>query len=409
MLKKEVKVLMTTVFFIGSLFFLSGCVEDLVEPEYDSFANRTILVYMAADNNLYSNAVQNINDMLSVMDTLSQNKNLIIYIDSPDSVPVLINVHINVHNRCETIKVYEEQNSADGNTLAKVITYVKRRFPAKSYGLLLWSHGSGWLSSEGLSTVSNYYRAPYRNNENGVVVPYYDLDGPSPMTKAFGYDEPENQWMSIADLSKAIPDGLFDFIAFDACFMGSVEVLYSLRNKAQRIIASPYEIISSGFPYKTIIPQLFNNDLLGVCNSFYQYYDNKYGWERTAGISLIETSELDSLALCFKKIVAGKELEISDFNIVNVQRFDRFKIHTTFDLLDFVNEICSDSTMLEEFNKQLERCVIFSKSTSRLMDEINIHSFSGMSVYIPISEYNSRFLNEEYRQTEWSIDTGYGQ
>lgn len=111
----------------------------------------------------------------------------------------------------------------------------------------------------------------------------------------------------------------------------------------------------------------------------------------------------------FKKIVAGKELEISVFDIDNVQRFDIFKIHTTFDLLDFVDDICSDSTMLEEFNKQLERCVIFSKSTSRLMDEINIHSFSGMSVYIPISEYNSRFLNEEYRQTEWSIDTGYGQ
>lgn len=404
-LKKEVKVFMTISIVLGSLFFLSSCVEDLVEPEYDSFADRTILVYMAADNNLYSNAVQNIDDMRSVMDrSLSRNKNLIIYIDSPDSAPVLINVH----NRCDTIKVYEEQNSADGKTLAQVISYVAHRFPAKSYGLLLWSHGSGWLSSEGYSTVLKSYRAPDRDREHVIHVPY-DVDGPSPQTKAFGYDQPEKQWMSIADLSNAIPDGFFDFIAFDACFMGSVEALYPLRNKAEKIIASPYEIVSYGFPYKTIIPQLFNNDLLGVCNSFYQYYDKMNGWERTAGISLIKTSELDSLALCFKKIVAGKESEISAFDIDNVQRFDRFNIHTTFDLLDFVDEICSDSTMLEEFTKQLERCVLYSKSTARLLDEINIHAFCGMSVYIPISLYNSSCLNTDYRKTEWSIYTEYGQ
>ena len=407
MILREVKVLIIATFvFVGSLFFLSSCVEDLIEPEYDSFlADRTILVYMAADNNLYSNAIENINDMKSIMDrSLSQNKNLIIYIDGLDSVPVLINVQ----NRCDTIMVYEEQNSADGRTLAKVISYVKRRFPAKSYGLIMWSHGSGWLSSEGYSTVLKSYRAPDRDRENSMYFPY-DVDVPSPRTKAFGYDQPEKQWMSIADLKNAIPDGLFDFIVFDACFMGSVEVLYSLRNKAENIVASPYEIVSYGFPYKIIIPQLFNNDLLGACNSFYQYYDKKSSWERTAGISIIETSELDSLALCFKKIVAGKESEISVFDIDNVQRFDIFKIHTTFDLLDFVDDICSDTSMLEEFTKQLERCVIFSKSTSRLLDEINVHAFCGMSVYIPISLYNSNCLNADYRQTEWSVYTGYGQ
>ena len=113
MILREVKVLIIATFvFVGSLFFLSSCVEDLIEPEYDSFlADRTILVYMAADNNLYSNAIENINDMRSVMDrSLSHNKNLIIYIDSPDTVSVLINVQ----NRCDTIMVYEEQKSEIG-------------------------------------------------------------------------------------------------------------------------------------------------------------------------------------------------------------------------------------------------------------------------------------------------------
>src|SRR5574344_413799 len=175
MILREVKVLIIATFvFVGSLFFLSSCVEDLIEPEYDSLADRTILVYMAADNNLYSNAIENINDMRSVMDrSLSHNKNLIIYIDSPDTVSVLINVQ----NRCDTIMVYEEQNSADGRTLAKVISYVKRRFPAKSYGLIMWSHGSGWLSSEGYSTVIKSYRVPDRDRENSIYFPY-DVDVP---------------------------------------------------------------------------------------------------------------------------------------------------------------------------------------------------------------------------------------
>ena len=50
--------------------------------------------------------------------------------------------------------------------------------------------------------------------------------------------------MEIDDLAKGLPDDLFDFILFDACYMASVECTYELRNKAEYILASPTETMA---------------------------------------------------------------------------------------------------------------------------------------------------------------------
>jgi hypothetical protein len=43
------------------------------------------------------------------------------------------------------IKQYGQQNSASGEILNAVIQDVITEFPAETYGLVLWSHGTGWL------------------------------------------------------------------------------------------------------------------------------------------------------------------------------------------------------------------------------------------------------------------------
>jgi hypothetical protein len=62
--------------------------------------------------------------------------------------------------------------------------------------------------------------------------------------------------MELADFANAIPYKL-DFIIFDACFMGSVEVCYELKDKAEYIVASPTEILSPGFVYSSMMQHLF--------------------------------------------------------------------------------------------------------------------------------------------------------
>ena len=62
--------------------------------------------------------------------------------------------------------------------------------------------------------------------------------------------------MDLPDLAEVLSPYRFDYILFDACFMGSVEVLYELRHSARYFIASPAEILADGFPYHLILPYL---------------------------------------------------------------------------------------------------------------------------------------------------------
>ena len=55
--------------------------------------------------------------------------------------------------------------------------------------------------------------------------------------------------MELADFASALPlpnHRKWDFILFEGCYMGSVEVAYELKDKTEAIIASPTEIVSPG-------------------------------------------------------------------------------------------------------------------------------------------------------------------
>lgn len=42
--------------------------------------------------------------------------------------------------------------------------------------------------------------------------------------------------MSLQDFASAIPDGQFNFILFEGCFMAGLEVAYELKDKTQYIV-----------------------------------------------------------------------------------------------------------------------------------------------------------------------------
>lgn len=385
----------------GLLFFtvvlmLNSCI---FEDKIDRTIYRTVLVYIGADNNLTNTANSNIYSMNSCISSGMDNYNLLVFVDRKDNVPALLHVH---DFKIDTVAKYPELDSTDPQVMRKVIDEVTQNWKAESYGLVLWSHGTGWLPTNKLHYVASNMGYVQRR---------------APMTKAFAWEDrkdlkPPYTCMELDGLVEAIPDGVFDFIAFDACFMGSVEVLYALRNKADYIISSCYEIVSYGFPYHIVTRDFMNANLIKACNEFHKYYNSMTGWEQMAGISLVETSQLDSLARCFRKVVAENKEKIPEIDISTLQCFDRFNRHVMFDLGDFVDKLEPSRELLAEFRLQLEECVPFKISTpyvfpGDLKDQIKIEKYCGMSVYVPIKWYDEGGLNADYRATEWSIDTDY--
>ena len=100
------------------LFCLVSCEKDDVEPK----KTRTLMVYLAGDNDLSSSLQKNINDMLKGWEK-GFNGNIVIYYDASGAAPKLLTFvegKKGVFEKRE-IKTYEEMNSASSETLRDVI------------------------------------------------------------------------------------------------------------------------------------------------------------------------------------------------------------------------------------------------------------------------------------------------
>jgi len=328
---------------------------------------RTIIVYMAADNQLSDDAWDNLDEMQFVF--AENGVNLIVFIDPSDDLPQMLKIE---RGGYKLVKTYTEFNSADAIHLKQVLNEIISLFPAASYGLVLWSHGSSWLPA-------------------GVQL------------RSFGEDN--GRQMDITALAAALPVK-FDFILFDACLMGSVEALYELRDKADFIIASPTEVISMGFPYEPIIQELIKDqpDLTKVAAAHHDFYDGLPGVYRSASVSLIKTSELEQLAALTGQLVAEQPFDMGLVERTSVQRLDVFEEQYAFDFLDFMEQVFPTAD-LSGLKRQLDKTVLYKAHTPRFLDEFDIHAFCGLSCFIPHPQRSD--LNAFYQQLAWCLDSGF--
>lgn len=205
----------------------------------------TVLLYMAADNNLAEMGRLDINSMESVAQPADLN--LIVQADFPEGAkrykiqqdnseqitsPVLANLG--------TI------NSGDPNTLNSFIKWGFNRYPAQRKMLIIWSHGDSWYKDN-----SGKWICPDDNAQDLISVSGGEL---------------------VLALS-GIPH--LDILLFDACSMQSIEVINEIHSFADYIIGSEDLVPQYGFPYEDIIP-LFNGDFDELLAQIPELYVSSY-------------------------------------------------------------------------------------------------------------------------------------
>jgi len=371
-------------FYFVVLAILTGCQKD--DPQIEGESKRTTLVYMIANNNLDDIGYKNIDNMIAgAAGSTLDDGHLVIYHASAWRNPQLIEIKKNSKGIItkHIIKDYEEQNSVDPVVMYDVIDETIQRFPADSYGLILWSHGSSWLPS----------KRPIEQ-------------------RSFGDDR--GRTMEIYELAKALPDHVFEFLMFDACSMGSIECVYELKDKADYIMASPSEVMAIGYPYDKMIPLFFATplNLDKVAKSFYDFYatyEHPYG-----NIAVTKTSELDELAVICKEIIetAGME-KIYALQTDQIQMLSTLYPHPTrlFDFGQSIKNIAKAEQFIR-FQAQLDKVVVSKYNTpksyaARLANTFDINHFSGLSMYIPQDESQDLInLNAWYKRLNWSKATG---
>jgi hypothetical protein len=374
-------------FLLFTGLVLTSCTsEELIKNP-----SRTLLVYMAADNNLSSFAYDNIKQMLLGAEGDNLNGgNLLVYLDSSSEPPQLFQIKKGLDGKVEKelIRNYDNRNSVSIEVMQSVLAEVfdNEAYRADSYGLLLWSHGTAWLPAD----LNSYLRS---------------------------YGQDKSDFMEIYELQEALGERKFDFIIFDDCYMANVEVAYTLRKNADYILASPTEVLAPGLPYHQIIKYLFSreslpNTLSKAGETFYTFYEEQQAgssYPKSATIALVKTSGLEALSGICREILRGKEETIFELQIANIQLFERLgkPNHSLFDFADYIKQLATDE-QYARFEKALNEVVPYKKTTdiAYYANEgdisgfpIDRERFCGITSYVPQRQLEK--LNNWYKQLDW--------
>ena len=133
------------IIYIIAAALLTACHHHDEEPKYPVMptAHRTIIFYMAGQNDLNSQLQANIESLVAARASIPDSCYVIIFRDSSDKSVIS---RLTLKDGLTTWYEYPENlNSCDSTVMLEVLQRIIRHFPAKHYGLSYGSHATGWV------------------------------------------------------------------------------------------------------------------------------------------------------------------------------------------------------------------------------------------------------------------------
>jgi hypothetical protein len=162
-------------------------------------------------------------------------------------------------------------DSGDPDELIATAKWLFEQYPAERYGLVLWSHGSGWEPSEieeiakeahpaapadstesKERSVAPGSRALFRSTLRSMLKPERRTE------RAILFDDGTGHSLDTIELARvvgAIAETVgqpIELLGMDACLMANLEVAYEVRKAVRYLVASEELVPGHSWPYKEI-------------------------------------------------------------------------------------------------------------------------------------------------------------
>lgn len=371
---------------------LTGCHQSKKDEPQEP-TSCTVLVYMVACNNLGQDVTVggtlyeradglDIDEMLSAATTITNGSRWLVYRSSYESTELLELTKTGF----KVLKTYDEGIATSAERMTEVLDDAFTLAPAEHKGLVLWSHATGWIEDGYEDTLDN----------NAEI-----------STMSFGNHR--GRKMNVTTLRTVLEANPVDYIYFDCCLMGSVEVAYELRNCADYIVASPSELPREGMPYQLNIAPLTRGDINGVlaaATNTFDWYNTKTGSDRTATMAVIETRHLDALARATAAIYAITPPEHPLSPVTNYYGRDNVAQGNYLDLDEYIEALGEahnvPEDMMKAYRTAFKAAVIYSAATPQLWADWTMHHAAGLSTRVFTKEYNSN--QNGYNRLQWYHD-----
>lgn len=406
---------------LSSIVFVSCKDED-----EDISTTRTVVIYMSGENNLGIDGYlsYDYNEILKGGKNMPDNVRLLVYVDNQDTNPPYITL-IDKTNGEQVIKKYASDfYSSDPDNMREVLNWCYSKYPAKSYGLVLWGHGNSWLFEPDDNASSE-------KAHNRKMQAYGADTGQDNTTDSEGV-----RWMNISEMADAlsrVPH--LDFLFFDCCCMQTAEVAYELRNVTDYIIGSPSEIPGRGAPYDHVVPDFFLDKAIvgkNIVNDYLEY--GNFGGNSGLPMSVVKTDEMDNLANATQQALRSimpsyqypTDIPLDSLIYYFTDNNLSAGYSINYDMRDFMKHYLTAADF-NTWDNTFHKAVIYSQHPGDIHDtwqrdwmtntnaiHIDFYSFyltddnyGGMSMFIPQTCYSNVTLpyispNTSIFQTEWS-------
>ena len=380
------------------ILLLASCDKDNNVPSGE-LLDKTVILYITGDNDLSSNAVDNITALTEGSAGLGEKNKIVVFADTCNKKPMKLVIS---NGMVETQEEYESEFYMTSPTMMKtLLTSAMNDYKAKSYGLILWGHSTGWLVEKDAIKTRGY---GYDNNGGGTAMTRIWINYPS-----------------IASTLESLPSK-FDFIIGDCCLLQCAEVAYELRKCTDYIIGSPSETPAFGIPYKEIVPYLFGSSTdsyLKIADAITDHTKYVEGTKYNTPSSVIKTSGMDTLATATKKVIEQGLLPSPLYTTKAIYYFKYGGMNIMYDMNNiFATNV--DATAYNEWKKAFDAAVVYKKPSKRWMTSYNWDgdftvtddNYGGMSMYFPMGHYDKMTgyrPNEDIKTTQWYKAAGIDQ
>lgn len=270
-----------------------------VEDNPDN-VTRTILVYAVNNSSLAANFEEDSREMLEAMEKVDGTKfRLLLYSTDDDGETCRLSRAVRGEGKkyeFATVKSYDRDvTSTHPDRVAEVIGDALDEYPMSAYDLIFWGHGMSWKPYFTDHQVHRAYGGEYNPTNSRL------------------------DWAEIDELASAVPDGRFDTIWFDCCYMAGVETIYEFSGKCDTFVGYPTEVWEDGMQYANVLPYLFRDtpDIRGAAYAFYSEYDHS---DMPVSVTVVNMAALEGLADAARATIALGDARPDVSTLVNYSR-----------------------------------------------------------------------------------------
>ncbi len=373
---------------LASLLLLTSCYNEDTTSVND-INKQTIVVFMpwtgdnAGNQGLYSNLQQNLD---SIEHAIVANKGysgrLLVFLSTSATASSLYEITYKSGAVSHTvINTYQGTDYTTPSGIAQIMNDVKDNAYALNYAMIVGGHGCGWTYANDWAELPTQATATANRR-----LPAYAA------TRFFGPSTPSAYAIDVETLAQGIEQAgvKLQYLLFDNCYMANVETAYALRNATNWLLASTSEVMAMGMPYAAMWSYLSSatpsyQNITNTFLSFYSSYSIPCG-----ALSAVDCRQMDALAAIMRNM--NSHYTLDETMIDSLQVLDGFSTPIFFDLGDYVEHVCQNTSMLSDYEAQVKRTVPYAVSTDTLYSYLYDHP-----VYIPVKKFSGLTISDPSR------------